>query len=312
MTTESTLPSQVADLPHGDLRAEMGIKKQLPARRVIFVESSKYLSATTLLWFMAALYGFPVLWFVLSSFKPSGDLFSYPVSFLPQHFTVHGYIEAWHSFNVGLYLENTLIVASCATLMTLAASACTGYALAKYDNWWVKGFFICILASTMLSTQTILLPTFLVIRDVHLYNNLLGIIIPNVMSATGCFLFRQFFKNVPDDLIEAARMDGANELRIFLRVMAPLARPAFVTLAIFSFVWRWNDFIWPLLVLSNPRWFTLQIGIENLVNTTAEGAGINWSVLLGASIIEIIPLVLIYLAFQRYVMSTDVMAGIKF
>uniref|UniRef100_UPI001B342265 carbohydrate ABC transporter permease n=1 Tax=Streptomyces sp. GESEQ-35 TaxID=2812657 RepID=UPI001B342265 len=198
--------------------------------------------ATTLLWVLAALYGFPVLWFVLSSFKPAGDLFS-SLSLFPDDPTLSGYKAAWGSANFAQYFINTTIVCVIATILTVGVSCCTGYALAKYDNKWLKAFFICILATTMLPGEVMLAPQFLVVRDLGLYNSLAGIIFPALLTATGCFMFRQFFLTVPDELVEAARIDGARELSIFLRIMVPISRPIMLTLAILSFQWRWNDYI---------------------------------------------------------------------
>ena len=120
-------------------------------------------------------------------------------------------------------------------------------------------------------------------------------------------MFRQFFLTVPDELVEAARIDGARELSIFLRIMVPLSRPIMLTLAILSFQWRWNDYIWPLLMLNDPNKFTVQIGIQSIVGAQ----NINWSVLLGASVISMIPLIVVFLVFQRYVMNADINAGLK-
>jgi len=276
-------------------------------KRAFSRETGRHISATTLMWVLAFAYGFPLLWFILSSFKPAGDLFSYPLTLLPAHPTVSGYVEAWNSFNFYQFFANTIIVAVLTTALTVVASCCTGYALAKYDNRWLKAFFVCILATTMLPTEVMLAPSFLVVRDLGLYNSLAGIIVPSILTATGCLMFRAFFLSVPDDLIEAARIDGARELAIFWRIMVPLSRPIILTLSIFSFQWRWNDYIWPLLVLNDPSKFTLQIGIQSIVGAQ----NVNWSVLLGASVISIVPLVVVYLVFQKYVMNANINAGLK-
>ncbi|MFF7892778.1 carbohydrate ABC transporter permease [Streptomyces sp. NPDC007907] len=263
--------------------------------------------ATTLLWILACLYGLPVLWFILSSLKPSSDLFSYPLTLVPHNPTLSGFKAAWDSANFSQYFINTAIVCVITTILTVGVSCCTGYALAKYDNRWLKVFFICILATTMLPSEVMLAPEFLVVRNLGLYNSFAGIILPAVLTATGCFMFRQFFLTVPDELVEAARIDGAKELSIFLRIMVPLSRPIMLTLAILSFQWRWNDYIWPLLMLNDPEKFTVQIGIQSIVGAQ----NINWSVLLGASVISMIPLIAIFLVFQRYVMGADINAGLK-
>ncbi|KNC19755.1 sugar ABC transporter permease [Arthrobacter sp. RIT-PI-e] len=270
-------------------------------------ERTQAVAATALLWVLVAAFGFPVIWFVLSSVKPAGELFSYPLSLWPSRFDFSGYATAWQNYDFYQYFRNTMIVAVVTTVLTVFASACTGYALAKYSNPWLKVFFVCILATTMLPTEVILSPTFLVIRDLGLYNQLSALIIPSVITATGIFMFRQFFLTVPDSLVDAARIDGAGELGIFLRIMLPLSRPIIVTLAIFSFQWRWDDYIWPLIVLNDPRQFTLQIAIQSIVGAE----NVNWSVLLAASVISIVPLVLLYIVFQKYVMGADINAGLK-
>jgi alpha-1,4-digalacturonate transport system permease protein len=263
--------------------------------------------ANSVMWLMVAVYGLPALWFVLSSFKPAGELFSYPLKIWPKHPTVSGFTRAWTSFDFARYFANTLIVAICATLLTIVVSAASGYALAKYNNWWLKIFTMCILATTMLPSEVILSPLFLVVRDLGMYNNLAGVVVPAVITATGTFMFRQFFLSVPKDLLEAARIDGSSELSTFVRIMLPLSRPIMLTLAIFSFQWRWNDYIWPLVVLNDPDKFTLQIGVASIVGAE----NVNWSVLLGASVISMIPLLVLYLTFQKYVINADINAGLK-
>jgi alpha-1,4-digalacturonate transport system permease protein len=276
-------------------------------RRSFSGELPKKVWATAVMWLLVAVYGLPVLWFLLSSFKPAGELFSYPLTFFPRHPTIKGYTQAWTSFDVAHYFVNTLIVAISATLLTIVASAACGYALAKYNNWWIKAFALCILATTMLPGEVILAPLFLVVRDLGLYNSLAAVVVPSVITATGTFMFRQFFLTVPNDLLEAARIDGSGELSTLFRIMLPLSRPIMLTLAIFSFQWRWNDYIWPLVVLNDPGKYTLQIGVATIVGAE----NVNWSVLLGASVLSMIPLVALYLVFQKYVMSADLDAGLK-
>ena len=209
----------------------------------------------------------------------------------PDNWTVSGYTTAWTRFNFARYFTNTATAAVVTTLFTVIVSAATGYAFAKYKAWWLKVFFVCILATTMLPTEVIMPSTFVVIRDLGLYDTLAGIIVPSIMTATGTFMFRQYFKTVPDELMEAARIDGASELRIFASIMLPLARPIAITLAIFSFHWRWNDYIWPLLVLKDQKLYTLQVALRSIVGAD----NIDWSVLLSASVISLVPMVVIFL-----------------
>lgn len=262
---------------------------------------------TAVLWVVAALYLFPLLWFVLSSFKPGSELFSLPLSILPEDWTVSGYSTAWTRFDFQRYFLNTAVVAVVTTVLTVMVSAMTGYAFAKYKAWWLKAFFICILATTMLPTEVIMPSSFVVVRDLGLYDTLAGIIVPSIVTATGIFMFRQYFSTVPDELMEAARIDGVGELGLFLRIMLPLAKPIMVVLAIFSFQWRWNDYIWPLLVLRDPDRYTLQVALRSIVGAD----NIDWSVLLSASVISLLPVIVLFAIFQRQIMSADMNSGLK-
>ncbi|KML01820.1 carbohydrate ABC transporter permease [Rossellomorea marisflavi] len=262
---------------------------------------------TAIMAILAIAYLFPVLWLLLSSFKPGSELFSFPLKLFPEEFTLDNYKYAWSTMEFTKYVLNTSFVTIVATLLTIMASASCGYALAKYKYKWLSVFFICILATTMLPTEVIMNPTFTVIQKVGLYDNLWGLIIPSINTATGIFMFRQFFMTVPDDLLEAARIDGANEGRIFFRLMLPIAKPIIITLAIFSFQWRWNDYIWPLIVISDPNKYTIQVAIRSIVGAD----NIDWVLLLSASVISLLPMVLLYAIFQRYIMDTGASSGLK-
>lgn len=250
---------------------------------------------------------FPLLWFILSSFKPGSELFTFPLKILPENPTFDNYVTAWNTLDFFRYFMNTVITTVVTTILTIIASATAGYAFAKYDVKWLHFFFICIIATTMLPTEVIMNPIFIVIRELGLYDNLAGVIIPSINTATGIFMFRTFFVSVPDELIESARVDGASDGQIFMRIMLPIAKPVIFTLAIFSVQWRWNDYIWPLIVLNDPKNYTLQVAIRGLVGAE----NINWTVLLGASVISILPLLLVFIVFQRYIIDANVSIGIK-
>lgn len=265
------------------------------------------LPTTLLLWLLAGLFLFPILWFLLSSFKPGSELFRWPLSLFPENWTLGGYIAAWERYDFQQYFANTLFVAVVTTVLTVFVSACTGFALAKYKAWWIQAFFMLILVTTMLPTEVIMPSTFAVILGLGMYNTLAGIIVPSIITATGIFMFRQFFRTVPDELLEAARIDGASEYRIFFTLMLPIARPIIAVLAIFSFQWRWNDYIWPLLVLNDQKKYTLQLALRSIVGAE----NIDWSVLLGASVISLLPMVLLFMIFRRQIMNSDINSGLK-
>jgi alpha-1,4-digalacturonate transport system permease protein len=271
------------------------------------MRSIRAVPSTVILWLLAVVYVFPVLWFLLSSFKPGSELFSLPLTILPEAWTISGYSTAWTRFDFQQYFINTSIVAVTTTALTVIVSAMTGYAFAKYKAWWLRVFFVCILATTMLPTEVIMPSAFVVVRDLGLYDTLAGIIVPSIITATGIFMFRQYFSTIPDELMEAARIDGVGEIRLFVQIMLPLAKPICVVLAIFSMQWRWNDYIWPLLILRDPSRYTLQVALRNTVGAD----NIDWSVLLSASVISLIPMVLMFLVFQRQIMSADINSGLK-
>ncbi len=256
---------------------------------------------------VCVLYLFPILWFLLSSLKPGNELFSYPLTIFPKHATFENFSNAWNTLDFFKYFKNTFISATITTVLTVLASATCGYALAKYDRKWLKIFFVCIIATTMLPTEVLMNPTFSVIKATGLYNRLAGIIIPSINTATGIFMFRSFFVTVPDSLIESARIDGASDGRIFASIMFPIARPIVMTLSIFSFQWRWNDYIWPLIVLNDPDKYTLQVALRSIIGAQ----NVNWSLLLASSVISILPLVLVFVVFQRYIMNSGSTSGMK-
>lgn len=267
----------------------------------------RHAPSTIVVWILAALYLFPMLWFLLSSFKPGSELFSLPLRILPEQWTVSGYSSAWSRFDFQQYFLNTAIVAVITTVLTVFVSAMTGYAFAKYRSRWLRVFFLAILATTMLPTEVIMPSSFVVVRELGLYNSLAGIIVPSIITATGIFMFRQYFSTVPDELMEAARIDGVGEIRLFFSIMLPLAKPIAVVLAIFSFQWRWNDYIWPLIVLSDPNRYTLQVALRSIVGAD----NIDWSVLLSASVISIVPMLVLFAVFQRQIMNADINSGLK-
>ena len=256
---------------------------------------------------VALLYLFPLAWFVLSSFKPGTELFSYPLKIIPENPTVQNFKDAWDSLDFLRYFSNTLLSAVITTVLTIIASATCGFAFAKYDLKWLKFFFICIIATTMLPTEVIMNPVFTVIQKLGLYDSLAGIIIPSINTATGIFMFRTFFVSIPDDLIESARIDGASDGRIFMSIMLPIAKPIIMTLGIFSFQWRWNDYIWPLIVLNDPKKYTFQVAIRSLVGAE----NINWTILIAASVLSILPLLIVFIVFQRYILDSGATSCMK-
>lgn len=256
---------------------------------------------------VALIWAFPVIWLVLSSFKEGSELFTYPLTFFPKRFVWVNYGKAFRRFNFLRYTFNTAFVTLIATVLTVLMSSMCGFALAKYHYKWLDFFFLCLLATTMLPTEVIMRPSFTIIYKLGLYDSLWGCIIPTVGTMTGVFLMRQFFVSVPDDLLDAARIDGANDGKIFWSIMMPLCRSQIAILAIFSFRWRWNDYIWPLLTLRTPEKYTLQLALRTLSGAEA----VDWSVLLSSSVLTMLPVLLVFIVFNKQIMTTNVTSGVK-
>jgi alpha-1,4-digalacturonate transport system permease protein len=251
---------------------------------------------------------FPIVWMVSSSFKPSTELFSYPLRLFPKNFTAEHYRKVLES-GFMRYIGNSLFLAVAGTLITLAISSMCGYALAVYrfELKYTNLLFGVFLLGTLIPGETLTIPQFSVISALGLYNNIWGVILPVVTTTTGIFMYRQHYMSVPLSLAEAARIDGANERQIFVRIMFPLGLPTTVTLTIFSFMWRWNDYILPLLVFSDQRKYTIQIAIKNYIGMLA----VDWNSILAASVISILPVTVVFLILQRYVLGGIMSGGVK-
>ena len=222
-------------------------------------------------------------------------------------FASGNYTELFGKFAFGSYLWNSVFITVVATILTLLFNSMAAFALSKYQFTGQKTVFILIIATLMIPPTIILVPAFLVISELHLLNNLWGVILPAVATPTGVFLLRQYMLTIPDELLEAARMDNASEWRIYWKIILPLAAPAMAVLAIFSFMWRWNDFLWPLIVLSKSEFFTLQLAL----NAFQGELNTQWHYLLAMTVITLIPITLVFAFLQKYIATGIASAGVK-
>lgn len=260
-----------------------------------------------ILLFFVFIFLFPVIWILLSSFKTQSELFTYPLTFLPEQFTVNNYIEAFDSGEFSLFFRNSAFVAVISTAITIIINIMSGYALSKYIFKGRDIIFYIMIATLMIPLQVIMIPIFILEKNLGLLNNLWGIIIPPAATPTGVFLARQYMMTIPNSLIESARIDGAGEWFIFVRIILPLAKPIIATLAIFSFMWRWNDFLWPFIVISRQKLYTIQLALSNFVGQF----DVKWSKLLSMTVIAIIPMVLVFFLFQKYFIKGLTAGGVK-
>ena len=222
-------------------------------------------------------------------------------------FALENYTEPFVHFDFFLYLRNSVFVTFMATIITLLTNSMAAFALSKYRFRGRDAVMLLIVATLMVPLSVILVPLYSVISAVGLFDSLWGVILPTVATPTGVFLLRQYMLTIPDELIDAARMDKASEWQIYWRIILPLTAPARAVLAIFSVVWRWNDFLWPLIVLSRRELFTLQIAL----NTWAGETNIQWHFLLAMTVLTMIPVVLVFVFLQRFITTGIAGAGLK-
>jgi len=223
------------------------------------------------------------------------------------YFGLENYIEGIESFDFGLYLWNSVVVTVTATLLTLLFNSMAAFALSKYQFRGRQTIFIIMISTLMVPLSVVLVPVFLVITNVGWNNNLMGIIVPAAATPTGVFLLRQYMLTIPDELIDAARIDGASEWRIYAQVIIPLAKPALAVLTIFSVMWRWNDFLWPLIVLSRSEYFTLQVGLASFQGEL----NVQWNLILAMTVLTLLPITLVFGFLQRYITTGIATTGMK-
>jgi alpha-1,4-digalacturonate transport system permease protein len=222
-------------------------------------------------------------------------------------FAFRNYTELFRKFDFGRYLWNSVFITLVATIITLIFNAMAAFALSKYRFTGHNAVFLLVLSTLMIPPTIILVPNFLVISELGMLNSLWGVIWPAVATPTGVFLLRQYMLTIPDELLDAARMDNASEWRIFWRIVLPLSAPALAVLAIFSVMWRWNDFLWPLIVLSRSENFTLQLALNAFQGELTT----QWNYLLAMTVITLLPVTAVFAFLQRYIATGIASAGVK-
>ena len=221
--------------------------------------------------------------------------------------SLENYTNGMERFNFWTYLKNTVFVTTAATILTLFVNSMAAFALSKYQFRGRDIILLLTICTLMVPLSVILIPVFLVITQIGWNNNLLGIIVPAAATPTGVFLLRQYMLTIPDELIDSARIDGASEWRIYLQIILPLARPALAVLTIFSIMWRWNDFLWPLIVLSRSELFTLQVGLNSFQGELQT----QWDLILAMTVLTLLPITLIFGFLQSYITSGIATTGMK-
>lgn len=247
---------------------------------------------------------FPLVWMVSGSLMAPGEASASPPPFLPAHATLDNYRELFLRASFASRLGNSLLLAICATLVSLALHVSAGYAFAKLRFRGRDALMKLLVTLMLVPGQVAMIPLFLMLKELGLVNSYAGVLVPVTTSVFGIFLVRQYALSIPDELLEAARLDGAGELRIFWSVVLPVLRPILVTLAIFAFLGSWNDFLWPLIVLTGDSRQTLPVALAALAREHAA----DTELMLAGSVVTIVPVLLVFLALQRYYLR-GLMAG---
>ncbi|WP_066196234.1 MULTISPECIES: carbohydrate ABC transporter permease [Gracilibacillus] len=248
----------------------------------------------------------PFIWMILSSFKQEIEVVSIPPTFFPETTIFSHYIELFESLNFGVYLVNTLIIVLF-SFLGLLLNTMAGYGFGKFDFKGKEIWFGIVLVTMMIPGQVTMIPTYLILNFMNLTNTMSGIILPGLIAAFNIFLIRQFMVTIPDGLIEAARLDGAGEFRIFFRLIIPLAKPIIAVQAILTFIASWNSFIWPLIIANDESLYTLSVGLSLLkdANTT------SYALQMAGSSIMVIPILIVFAIFQKYIIEGFNVSGIK-
>ena len=248
---------------------------------------------------------FPFVWMVVSSLKTAQEITS--LALIPEHPTLDNYRRVFGATQFVRWFINSLLIAGITTASVAFFDSLAGYTLAKFRFPGQQLVFIMILSTLMVPTEMLVIPWYLMSINLHWSNSYWGIMFPGVMSAFGVFLMRQFFENVPNELLDAARIDGVSEFGLFWRIALPLVRPALAALCIFTFLGNWNAFLWPLIVTRTPEMRTLPVGIAFF----SSEAGSAYELIMTAAALATIPVLVIFAIFQRQIIKGVALTGLK-
>jgi multiple sugar transport system permease protein len=249
----------------------------------------------------------PLVWMLVTSVESLDQTRHFPPTLIPTSIHWSNYRDAWNQAPFGRFFVNSVIVTGTAVLSNLALCSLAGYAFARLRFFGRELLFVALLATLMVPFQVLLIPTFLIVKDIGMVNSVGGLIMPNLCSAFGIFMLRQFFRTLPVELEEAARIDGTSRLGVLFKIVLPLSLPALSTLAALTFLDSWNSFLWPLIVVTSENTMTLPLGL-----TTFQGAhNTQWQLLMAGNVFSLIPMLVIFFAAQRYFVRSVAATGLK-
>ena len=255
----------------------------------------------------AAITLFPLFWMVSTSLMPPGESTTFPPPLLPSHTTLGNYRELFAHAGLGRYLANSVLLTTAATLVSLVFNVSAGYAFAKLRFAGRDRIFKLLLGALVIPGQVAMVPLFLLLKHMGLVNSYGGVVVPAMASIFGIFLVRQYALSIPNELLEAARIDGASEFRIFRIIVVPLLKPIIVTLAVFTLLATWNDFMWPLIVLTDKDLYTLPVALASLSREHVQ----DDEMMMAGSVVTILPVLVVFLSLQRYYLQGLMAGGVK-
>ncbi|WP_058834848.1 carbohydrate ABC transporter permease [Luteimonas abyssi] len=249
----------------------------------------------------------PLLWMVAVSFMHTGEASAFPPPLLPESPSLASYRELFARAGMGRYFVNSLIVSGAITFGALLVNTLAGYAFAKLRFRGRDRLFQVLLGALVIPAQVAMLPLFLMMKGLGLVNTFGAVIIPALATVFGIFLVRQYARSIPDELLEAARIDGAGEFRIFFQIVLPMLKPVLVTLTIFTFMAAWNDFMWPLIVLTDQDNYTLPVAIAAISREHVQDV----EMMMAGAVITVLPVLLLFLLLQRYYIQGLLLGSVK-
>ncbi|MCC7249632.1 MAG: carbohydrate ABC transporter permease [Lysobacter sp.] len=249
----------------------------------------------------------PLLWMLSVSFMPAGGASRFPPPLLPSAPTLDNYRALFERIGMGGYFLNSIVVSVATTVLSLIINAMAGYAFAKLRFAGRDRIFKTLLAALVIPSQVAMLPLFLMLKQMGIINSYAGVVVPGLASVFGIFLVRQYARSIPDELMEAARIDGAGEWRIFWRIVLPMLKPVLVTLAIFTFMGTWNDFMWPLIVLTDQSNYTLPVALASLSREHIQDV----EMMMAGAVLTVLPVLALFLALQRYYIQGLLLGSVK-
>ncbi|MCX2721493.1 carbohydrate ABC transporter permease [Roseibium sp. DSM 29163] len=274
-----------------------------PKRRIKWGLILTYVAAIVVTVTMLA----PFVWMLSASLKLDRDVFAFPIEWIPSEPRWRNYIDIWTKIPLGLFVYNTAKLTIIVTVLQLLTSSFAAYAFAKLRFPYRNTLFLAYIATIAMPWQVYMVPQFLLMRELGLSNTHLALICLQAFTAFGVFLMRQFYMSIPNELCEAARIDGMSEYGIWWRIMLPLSMPALSTLTIFTFVTTWNDFLGPLIYLTKTELKTIQIGIRMFITQYSQEYGL----IMAASVVALVPVLLVFLALQRFFVEGIASTGVK-